>query len=104
MRKVTHRVCTAFVAGRACKVGNTKTDGQFLWLYGNLIAWRTPNGDISVGLAGWPTATTRERLNGLCELLNVQAWFGQFAGAQFFGNREIDPGAYFLLPIPEKAV
>jgi len=82
MRKVTRAVCSALLEGRACKVGNTETDGKTLWLHGRRIAWRESDGDYNLTLAGRPTRTTRERLNGLLDLMGsplrvCQHEFGQ---------------------------
>ena len=89
MRDVTRHVVTAFINGRRASRGNTSTDGRRMYLHGNLIAERLADGSIWGTLAGWSTATTRERLNGLCLLLhspvrfyqrdyvqNVNAWHG----------------------------
>lgn len=65
MRKVTQTIATAFLAGKSASLNNTKTDGHHIWLHGNLIAAKNPDGSVSVTLAGWNSATTRDRLNGL---------------------------------------
>jgi hypothetical protein len=64
MRQVTLNVLTAFLSGRTLKAGNTKTDGQSVWLHGNKIIERRDDG-IWITNAGWNSATTKERLNGL---------------------------------------
>ena len=64
MRKITAKIAKAFLAGDSLKIKNTDTDGQSFWLNGNEIARRTANG-LEVSLAGWPTVTTRERVNGI---------------------------------------
>ena len=65
MRKVTQQVKQAFEQGKAKKVGNTETDGQTVWLHGNAIVKRDPDGLVRWSLAGWNTPTTRERVNGI---------------------------------------
>ena len=90
MRKITSDVCGAFVNGVARSSGNTSTDGDVLLLHGNRIAWRNDDGSIVATLAGWPTVTTRERLNGLCSLLGLNKVFHQCKHKQFFGLEEID--------------
>jgi hypothetical protein len=70
MRKVTRNTGTAFIAGVKCTEGNTFTDGKELLLHGNTIAWKNEDGDTFITCAGWNTNTTRERLNGLLEMLN----------------------------------
>ena len=65
MRKVTEQIRNAFNAGASLKVGNTETDGQTVWLHGNAIVKRDPDGLVRWSLAGWNTPTTRERVNGI---------------------------------------
>lgn len=68
MRKVSKAIAEAFFAGKAKTVGNTITDGQSVWLHGNLIARKTDGGlssQFETTLAGWATPTTRERVNTL---------------------------------------
>lgn len=64
MRKITSEIIKAFNAGESLRLSNTKTDGQSIWLHGNLIAWKNDNG-LFIDSCGWNTNTTRERLNGL---------------------------------------
>lgn len=65
MRKVTATVVGAFLQRRPAKMGNTRTDGDTLYLHENAIArWAAP-GELRVTLAGWDTPTTRNRLNAL---------------------------------------
>lgn len=101
MRKVTRQVVTAFINQKSLKVGNTETDGQHLYLHGNLIAVWSDSGEIVGSLAGWNTPTTRERLNGLCELIGSNARFYQKSGEPRFrdytGDTRIDPKAWFYL-------
>lgn len=68
MRKVTERIRKAFWKGQSLKVGNTETDGVSVWLHGNVIVKREPNGQVLATLAGWNTPTTRERVNGITGL------------------------------------
>lgn len=89
MRKVTRDVCNAFINGNARCIGNSSTDGDNLFLHGNRIAWKGDNGCIEGTLAGWPTVTTRERLNGLCELLDLGRPFHQCKHEQFFRSQRI---------------
>lgn len=65
MRKVTQRIKQAFEQGTSLKVDNTRTDGQTVWLHGNAIVKRDPDGLVRWSLAGWNTPTTRERVNGI---------------------------------------
>lgn len=79
-------VSQAFIDGKALRHNRTTTDGEALYLHGNRIAWREPNGDISMTLAGWPTQLTRDRLNGLCELLYGTRPWHQKDGAQYHND------------------
>lgn len=76
MRKVEREVIVAFLERRSRKVGNTHTDGQTLYLHGNAIARHILMG-IQVSLAGWPTATTRSRINALSRLAGTSTYLRQ---------------------------
>lgn len=64
MRKVSLKIGAAFHTGRKRAMGNTMTDGNAVYLYGNKIIERCADG-IYFTLAGCPTATTRERINSM---------------------------------------
>lgn len=64
MRKVTEKIASAFRNGEKLTVSNTTTDGTAVWLHGNKIIERRPDG-IYFTLAGWNTNVTRERINGI---------------------------------------
>lgn len=100
MRIVTRKVVESFIAGSRRTVGNTRTDGTILTLHGNRIAERMPDGSIVATLAGWPTVTTRERLNGLTELLGLGRYFGQSKHVQFYGSRPIESNEDIVLIRP----
>jgi len=90
MRAVTRKIMTAFLERRASYSRSTWTDGRVVRLFGNRIAWRKDNGDICMTLAGWNTTTTRERLNGLCDLLYGTRPFHQVKGLPFYDDDQID--------------
>ena len=59
-----HRsIAAAFNSGTSKKIGNYSTDGKAIYLHGNKIVEKGPNGEINFTLAGWPTATTRAALS-----------------------------------------
>ena len=82
MRKVTRETVKAFLNGERKQIGNTRTDGQGLYLHDNQIAWRTPDGDIKINMCEWGSVTTRERLNGLLNLIGSDLGISQRNHAQ----------------------
>ena len=102
MRKVTKQIAGNLKNGTSFKSATTETDGRSVWLHGNEIARMTENG-LEVSLAGWPTKTTRERVNGICQALGknlriVQRDHVQYAVILSSGNDEgvqIDPRGWY---------
>lgn len=94
MRSTTERVVKAWMQGKRLKVNNTSTDGVNIYLFGNRIARRMPDGTVQVTNCGHGTVTTRDRLNGIAALLESPYRFGQKNYSQtvhFSGNvREWD--------------
>lgn len=91
MRVTTSKICNAFENRRALTLGNSKTDGTSLWLFGNKIAeWREDG--IWITNAGWNSNTTKERLNGLTGVsiqqragswyLNGNLWQGEWTSVR----------------------
>lgn len=100
MRKITQQAIDAFMGGHNFKSGNTRvviydkmygdTNPQIgLELHGNKIAGRDLiTGEIQITNAGWPTNTTKERLNGIPGVrinqkngewfLNGEKWNGEW--------------------------
>jgi hypothetical protein len=86
MRQITQKTTEAFRDCKALRVNNTTVkvfpSGDAgtvqLKLHGNTIAEYTPNGKFGYRslwftLASWNTVTTKERLNGLFETMNLTA-------------------------------
>ncbi len=67
MKKITYNAAVALAHGREFKRDNTHVCVTNVRLHGNEIARRTPWGNLEFSLAGWPTRTTCERVNGLLE-------------------------------------
>lgn len=108
MRKVTSDIANAFIAGKAKKCGNTETDGETVYLHGNVIAQKTQAG-LMLTLAYWPTTTTRERLNGILSTLGRSERFAQRKGEQVLceanGEHKIDDNQeLFFRDIPSCTV
>tara|TARA_Y100000356_G_C11131086_1_gene220099 strand:- start:238 stop:519 length:282 start_codon:yes stop_codon:yes gene_type:complete len=93
MRQVTKQIREAFEQGTAKKVGNTRTDGQTVWLHGNEIVKRDASGLVLWSLAGWNTVTTRERVNGI-----VDAGVHQVKGEPVVGGQVISSHDWFVSP------
>ena len=89
MRKETQQIMTAFLKRKPCHRKNSSTDGEVVTLFGNKIAWREPDGSISMWLCGHGTPTTRDRLNGLCLMLMDKKPFHQKKGVQYYDDNEI---------------
>ena len=88
MRKVTQTVVDAFLARRKKSCGNSVSSGDELLLHGNVIAKHTEGGGVVATLAGWPTVTTRERLNGLARSLGSPG-FHQSKHEQYFNDQPV---------------
>ena len=68
MRKESAAIARAFAERRSARGARTKTDGRTVWLHDNAIAWWDDD-TLCLTLAGWPTTTTRDRLNAICEVV-----------------------------------
>lgn len=101
MRQVTEQIVSAFLRNEVRRVSNSRTDGRTLWLFENRIAEFRDNG-LWITNAGWPSPTTKERLNGIPDVrivqkkgqwyLNGHAWDGEWVHVESFtGNAEPEP-------------
>lgn len=91
MRKITKSAVDAFMMPEPFSQGNTRVtcdDDINLYLHNNLIAsWNPITGQLWVTDAGWPTMTTKERLNGIPGVNIVQKagqWY--LNGKEWNGN------------------
>lgn len=64
------RIARAFVNQTRAVCKNTYTDGEAVYLHGHKIVWRQ-DGDIYFSLCGWPTKTTRDRINHVLAQVNA---------------------------------
>jgi len=85
MRQETQKIMSAFLKGEKASAQRTNTDGYSVWLHGNLIAERGTT-KTWFTLAGWPTVTTRDRVNGLLQLSGSDYRVFQKNGTQFLTN------------------
>ena len=74
MKKISELAAKAFVQGRRFTSGNTKVNSEGLFLHGNKIAWKHPDVKdwVVISFCGWPTTTTKDRLNALTQELGIK--------------------------------
>lgn len=89
MRKESEKIALAFQQRKPANARRTATCGDTVFLHGNKIAWRNADGSLSLTLAGWPTVTTRERLNAICEVFGYGRPFHQKRGQQYHNDTPI---------------
>ena len=90
MTDISRKIKEAFDQGKKRTISNTKTDGKTIWLYGNAIIKRDPDGLVRWSLAGWNTQTTRERVNNI-----VNAGVRQVKGEPVLNGQIIDSSDWF---------
>jgi len=79
-RQITQDIASAFRNQSSKSKSNSRTDGQSVWLHDNRIIYRDSTGQIWFTLSGWPTPTTRERINGIAPNISLyQRNYCQFA-------------------------
>lgn len=106
MRVIEQQMCDAIRARKSWSSGNTRVyinaDHPELWsvtLHGNTIAagsFNRTGGYLQVTLAGWPTVTTRSRVNAILRAFaQGGASVYQSKGAQFFHQwgKDVEIGA-----------
>lgn len=93
MRKITKEFAIALKNNVRKADGNTTCTGTSVFLHGNEIA-RVMNGRLEISLAGWPTVTTRERLNGILAEFGCWQRVSQIKGNQWLGERIISETAW----------
>ena len=114
MRKITYKAARAFIEGQNFSEGNTsvnlirglrglRSPDRQLHLHGNMIADYWYGKGLHITLAGWPTVTTRERINGLLTELGRPEGVWQRNHEQYYGThyewcRTID--SYELIKVP----
>jgi len=90
-RKITKESVSAFLDGRKFNKGNmsveVESDCTKLKLHGNTIATIDALGVLSISNAGWMSKTTKERLNGLPNvLINQKNWNWYLNGTEWDGS------------------
>lgn len=92
MRKIEKDMLRAMRERREWRCKNTEVvvthEAVNVYLHGNRIARLWINGDtfsqLDMTLAGWPTATTRSRLNAICSEYVSQSGFYQMDFEQWY--------------------
>jgi hypothetical protein len=107
MRKITKQAVKAFTNRFEFKQSNTEVNhsalhfenGQqagrnasYMRLHGNLIAcaFHTDRPVLRVSFCGWPTPTTKERLNGIFDVLNNERPFHTIGFEMHYNGKLID--------------
>jgi hypothetical protein len=89
MRKITKEAVDAFLVGKDYKKDNTKVNDfagrTILMLHGHTIARKGAEG-VKISNAGWPTATTKDRLNGILDALGKPRIY-QKKGVWYMGDK-----------------
>ena len=90
MRKISQNIATSFFAGKPLHIDNTYTDGEKVYLHSNLIAKKIHPDKLEISLAGYPTMTTRERLNSILNVFGFNHYIQQKEGKQYIVNELAD--------------
>lgn len=93
MRKVTMKTVQAMKNGQNTVSGNTRvhSDGSVMELHGNTIAiFNRDEGLLTLRDCGWTSVTTKERLNGILDTLNVGKYIIQENFQWYVKDREND--------------
>lgn len=118
--KTGQRIASAFRDGRArtikstCAVVNAREDGgppyriyasPTVYLHGHEIAWTDKDGVVWMTLAGYPTRTTRDRLNAILACFGSSNRFWQNNWRQYYGyvssrgDFTVEVGAHEWVPL-----
>lgn len=109
MRKITREAVRAFARFETYRNGNTAVSRRetsngkqlaIMYLHGNEIA-SYDGRTVNLTMAGWPTKTTKERLNGICYYFGLPG-FSQKNFTQFYGEQEID-SKQLIADIPRRS-
>ena len=90
MRKISQNIATSFYAGKPLHIDNTYTDGEKVYLHSNLIAKKIHPDKLEISLAGYPTMTTRERLNSILNVFGFDHYIQQKEGKQYLVHEPAD--------------
>lgn len=97
MRNIIKQIAIALRNRVRKSIDNTLCTGASVRLHGNEIARITDEGKLEVSLAGWPTVTTRERVNGILAEFGCEGRIFQHKGEQMFGGRAISSTEWIVI-------
>lgn len=87
MRKITMKAVEALLVGSSYKNSNTKVRNRAMYLHGHKIAWFDINERLWIDNCGYPTNTTKERLNGLPGVSIRQINFAWHLNGEYWDGR-----------------
>jgi len=110
MRKTAEKLVKAFKAGKSACCGNSsvailrmkgsdRVDFATFSLHGHPIVTVAPDGKVSISFAGWPTVTTRSRINDICDGLIGERPVSQRAFGQYVYEKPVtsDNGEWYAV-------
>ena len=87
MRKITKKAVEALLAGRNYKNSNTEVLDNAMYLHGHKIAWFDINEQLWIDNCGYPTNTTKERLNAIPGVRIQQVNFSWYLNGEYWDGR-----------------
>ena len=112
MRKLTERASKALIEGKTFSESNTSVIKGYnfisMLLHGNEIIklYNCVEGNLYINFCGYPTGTTKERINGFLKCFGLEYGFATIKGDLWFFHRKekvckIDPNheynIYYLI-------
>jgi hypothetical protein len=97
MRKETKNACRALINNGQKNSGNTtikfdKEGNGYLLLFGNTIAKLSKDKKrVAITNCGWFSITTKDRLNGLLRMLDIDKGIQQIKGKWYINSYEYTP-------------
>lgn len=99
MTREARAIAFAFVNGRKCRRKRTSTDGLSVVLLNNTIAYTASDGTVLVTLAGWPTVTTKDRVNAILDSCDAGWRIYQRKGVQYRSDTDEPIGEHEWIPV-----
>ena len=87
MRQITKEAVDAFLNGYYYKKSNMEVTCGEMYLHGHKIAWFDINERLWIDNCGYPTNTTKERLNSLPGVRIQQKNFSWYLNGEYWDGR-----------------